>query len=164
MAEIFVTQFSNRAGQLVTRLRGPAWLGDSGKAPDSFRKYLAPRVSALGKAFKAAAASAYQDTRFENSFRVATNVSDKARITKISLTNTNPIFGYVENPTRPHRIQATHSDFLVFYWQRIGRVVFMPRVHHPGTKGKLYLARLSQQYAELFRAEIESAMRQALSE
>lgn len=41
---------------------------------------------------------------------------------------------YVIGGTRPHPIVARRKPFLVFYWEKTGRVMYLKRVRHPGTK------------------------------
>lgn len=41
--------------------------------------------------------------------------------------------------TVPHVIVPRRAKFLVFYWKRVGRVVFAKRVSHPGTRPNRFL-------------------------
>lgn len=41
--------------------------------------------------------------------------------------------------TQPHRIVATRAPFLVFWWEREGRMVVTKSVNHPGTAPNRYL-------------------------
>ena len=41
--------------------------------------------------------------------------------------------------TQPHIIRPTRGKYLVFYWPRAGKVVYMTEVKHPGTKPNRYL-------------------------
>lgn len=45
------------------------------------------------------------------------------------------VVGWMEDGTKPHQIMPkTPEDWLVFYWEVLGRVVFAKKVDHPGTK------------------------------
>lgn len=46
----------------------------------------------------------------------------------------------VHEPTPPHIIKPRYAKKLVFFWRKAGRVVFMDKVRHPGTKGNPFLA------------------------
>ncbi|HEY5783680.1 MAG TPA: hypothetical protein VIU11_21210 [Nakamurella sp.] len=51
---------------------------------------------------------------------------------------------WMESGTRPHPIPKTPlppGKFLVFFWPRVGRVVRMKSVNHPGTRAYRYLER-----------------------
>lgn len=49
---------------------------------------------------------------------------------------------YMESGTRPHPIlPKKEGGFLVFFWPRVGKVVRMKAVFHPGTVAKKYLER-----------------------
>jgi hypothetical protein len=41
--------------------------------------------------------------------------------------------------TVPHTILPRNAKWLVFYSERVGRVVYVKRVHHPGTRPNRYL-------------------------
>lgn len=41
---------------------------------------------------------------------------------------------YLEFGTRAHTITPKFSRFLRFFWPKVGKVVYMKRVKHPGTK------------------------------
>ena len=41
--------------------------------------------------------------------------------------------------TKPHVIRARRAPMLVFYWDKVGRVVHFKHVNHPGTKPNRYL-------------------------
>lgn len=42
---------------------------------------------------------------------------------------------YVNDGTQPHEIHALNAPFLVFFWERLGRVVRFRSVQHPGYRG-----------------------------
>ncbi|AFK87708.1 hypothetical protein Tsac_2855 [Thermoanaerobacterium phage THSA-485A] len=53
--------------------------------------------------------------------------------------NTSVLWGkyygrYVITGTKPHDIYPVHAKVLHFYWEKIGKEVFLAHVHHPGTK------------------------------
>ena len=41
---------------------------------------------------------------------------------------------FIEYGTRPHVIKPKRRSHLVFYWRKVGKVVFAKKVNHPGTK------------------------------
>jgi len=46
---------------------------------------------------------------------------------------------YVHEGTKPHEIKAKNAPFLVFFWPKVGKVVYFKRVWHPGTKPYKFL-------------------------
>ena len=49
---------------------------------------------------------------------------------------------FMESGTRPHPIlPKKEGGFLVFFWPRVGKVVRMKAVFHPGTRAHKYLER-----------------------
>lgn len=50
----------------------------------------------------------------------------------------------VEKGARPHEI-LPRGVRLKFYWRRVGRVVSLPFVDHPGQRGKGYLRRAAEE-------------------
>lgn len=48
---------------------------------------------------------------------------------------------FVHEPTAPHIIKPRRGKNLVFFWRKTGRVVFMEKVRHPGTKGNPFLVK-----------------------
>lgn len=44
----------------------------------------------------------------------------------------------VREGTRPHVIRPRRKKVLSFYWPRLGRQMFLPRVNHPGTRGNTW--------------------------
>lgn len=57
----------------------------------------------------------------------------------IWIGSSSPIARLHHEGTKPHEIVPRNGRFLVFYWPKIGRVVFLKRVNHPGTKANRYL-------------------------
>lgn len=53
----------------------------------------------------------------------------------------------VEIGARPHMIYPVNSRMLRFYWRKVGRVVNLERVRHPGQRGKGYLDQAAQSVA-----------------
>jgi len=48
---------------------------------------------------------------------------------------------WVDQPTKPHPIDAKYAPFLVFFWgppKGPGHVIFAKHVDHPGTRGALF--------------------------
>lgn len=50
-----------------------------------------------------------------------------------------PYAHFVHDGTRPHRILPRGRYPLRFYWRRVGRIVKLSRVSHPGQKAKKFL-------------------------
>lgn len=48
---------------------------------------------------------------------------------------------YVNEGTKPHEIKAKNAPFLVFFWPKVGHVVYFKRVWHPGTRPYKFLER-----------------------
>lgn len=43
------------------------------------------------------------------------------------------------NGAKRHLILPINGEFMKFYWKKLGRVVWVRRVNHPGTSGSFYL-------------------------
>jgi hypothetical protein len=41
---------------------------------------------------------------------------------------------FMEQGTRPHKISAKAGGFLVFFWPKVGHMVYFKSVNHPGTR------------------------------
>ena len=41
---------------------------------------------------------------------------------------------FMEQGTRPHKIHAKGGGYLVFFWPKVGHMVYFKSVNHPGTK------------------------------
>lgn len=48
---------------------------------------------------------------------------------------------FPERGTQPHAIYPVRSPYLKFFWRRLGRVVRLPRVSHPGSPAQNYMTR-----------------------
>lgn len=49
-------------------------------------------------------------------------------------------YGLVEHQgAKRHAIRPVRGRYLKFYWKKVGKVVWLRRVDHPGTKGSFYL-------------------------
>lgn len=53
----------------------------------------------------------------------------------------DPIALWHHEGTVPHVIRPRNRRWLVFYWRRVGRVVFAKRVNHPGTQPNRFLVK-----------------------
>lgn len=45
----------------------------------------------------------------------------------------------VHDGVKAHPIYPNRAEVLKFYWRRVGATVHLPRVSHPGQRGKFYL-------------------------
>lgn len=52
---------------------------------------------------------------------------------------------------RPHVIRPVNGRFLKFYWRKVGRVVHLEKVNHPGYRGKGYLEKAAESVAARHR-------------
>lgn len=48
---------------------------------------------------------------------------------------------FMEEGTRPHKIQAKKAPALVFFWPKVGKVAHFKSVNHPGTRPYNFLKR-----------------------
>jgi len=64
----------------------------------------------------------------------------------------------VEYGSKPHPIDG--NPFLIFYWDKVGKMVAMPHVEHPGTTGQLVLS----QAADLIWSQCDKVTRQILDD
>ena len=61
----------------------------------------------------------------------------------------------IQSGARPHMIfPRKRYGKLVFYWKKVGRVVHLPYVHHPGFKRVNYLQRPLVEYATAARFRV----------
>jgi hypothetical protein len=64
----------------------------------------------------------------------------------------------VEYGSKPHPIDG--NPFLIFYWDKVGKIVAMPHVEHPGTTGQLVLS----QAADLVWSQCDRITKQILDD
>lgn len=62
-----------------------------------------------------------------------------ARGIAVWVGSAHPIADIHHNGSKPHEIVPRNGRFLVFYWPKVGKVVFVQRVQHPGTKPNPFL-------------------------
>jgi len=53
----------------------------------------------------------------------------------------------VHEGARPHVIRARRASLLRFYWPKVGRVVFFPKVNHPGNRPNPFLSNAAHRVA-----------------
>lgn len=77
-------------------------------------------------------------------------------------TNEVPYADYIEEGTEPHIIRARRVKRLRFFWERIGKVVYMKQVSHPGNSAYNYLrdARRSVSISAIFEREKANLIRE----
>lgn len=51
----------------------------------------------------------------------------------------NVVAHTLESGSVPHDIEAVNAPMLVFFWEKMGRVVAFKKVHHPGFPGRSYM-------------------------
>lgn len=51
----------------------------------------------------------------------------------------DPVALWHHEGTQPHVIRPKQARMLVFYWPKVGKVVYLPIVHHPGTRPNRFL-------------------------
>lgn len=67
-----------------------------------------------------------------------TNTKIIGRVTTVSTSEPYMLPAWLEDGTKAHDIVARNAPVLSFFWARIGRQAFFPRVHHPGFAGIHY--------------------------
>lgn len=156
------SQAAGRGGSLSWKLRqGPKAVTVPGAYKNQWEARLRTLLPPLARALKADVQQAYAGTQFAKTFGYTTSVSPYVQV---KLTQTNPIFPYVEFPTRPHTISAKTGPYLHFYWARKGRWVKTPSVRHPGTKGKHLVDPIFARYDPQFQALLRRAATEASSQ
>lgn len=63
----------------------------------------------------------------------------------------DPIALYHHEGTQPHPIEPKDAEFLVFYWPVTGRVMYLKRVQHPGTRPNRFLTNALRVLAGRYR-------------
>jgi hypothetical protein len=58
---------------------------------------------------------------------------------------------FLQKGTRPHLIVPRRAKVLHFYWDKVGREVFLPRVNHPGTRANPFLTIAAERVAARHR-------------
>lgn len=58
---------------------------------------------------------------------------------RILVGSEDPIALWHHEGTKPHVIRARRKPMLVFFWPKVGRVVYFKQVNHPGTQPNRYL-------------------------
>lgn len=58
-----------------------------------------------------------------------------------SISATAPHAKFVHEGTKPHLIRSKTGRALRFYWNKVGRVVTLQQVNHPGTEPNPFLVR-----------------------
>ncbi len=74
----------------------------------------------------------------------------------VRLQITMALYGRYTLPpgTRPHIILPKYASHLVFYWAKLGKVMYLKRVNHPGYKGDNW----DEKAYQAARAELEHAV------
>lgn len=62
-----------------------------------------------------------------------------ARGGRLKIFNAMAYAAAIDKGARPHVIRARFRPMLVFYWAKIGRLMFLRRVNHPGNKPYSFL-------------------------
>lgn len=137
-------------------LRGPAWLHDRGAFLATYQATLGSLLTSLAGDLKGAAQSAYAGTRFAQTFTYRTALQPYA---ELRLYQSDPIFPYVEYPTRAHDIYPKTPTGML-HWTNASGAHFARHVRHPGTKGRNAIAPIMQQYEARFRAILIQAVRE----
>lgn len=133
MASITRTQsWNNGFGSLVVNIEMPEIAFNTAEAISRYESGIRAIIKITGEKLLATSRAAYASTpNIAAKFGQFTGDQPPT----IRLVNTDPIFPFVEYPTRAHTITATRAPFLVFKVD--GRWVKVRSVSHPGTKGKL---------------------------
>jgi len=137
-------------------LRGPAWLTDRAAFGAAYRAAIRAPLDSLATTIKGQAVSAYSGTRFAAGFTYRTAVSP---YTELRLFQRDPLFPYVEYPTRPHLIVPRAGGWL--RWVAGGSAHFARTVHHPGTKGRNVIDPILAAAAPRFAAIVTAAVQEA---
>lgn len=69
----------------------------------------------------------------------------------------NPLHFFIEYDTKPHLIEAKgkiHGGADALRWGKDGKWIFRPRVHHPGTTGKMILHNSVNKYKPFLKQRI----------
>jgi len=137
-------------------LRGPAWLTDRGAYLRTYQATLGALLTGLAGQVKGEAVSAYAGTRFAAGFTYRTALQPYA---ELRLYQSNPLFPYVEYPTRAHMIYPRNGS--VLHWVNSSGSHFARYVRHPGTKGRNAIDPILQKYAPRFVDICTAAVREA---
>ena len=70
----------------------------------------------------------------------------------------------LESGSRAHEIAARLAPALVFFWEKLGRVVAVRRVMHPGFPGRSYMKSTFDEQREHIAARIEQSVAKAFGD
>jgi hypothetical protein len=70
----------------------------------------------------------------------------------------------LESGSVAHEIAAVNAPALVFFWERLGRVVAFRRVWHPGFAGRSYMASTLAEQADMIKQRLNKSVLEALNE
>ena len=59
----------------------------------------------------------------------------------LRLDNTAPYADPIDGGARPHKIRARRAPRLVFFWPKVGRMMYLKSVNHPGNKPYKFMYR-----------------------
>ncbi len=130
------------------RISGPEVLAPDGRGLAAVRQAIQAAARAAGQQGQRRAVAAYSPPAIKAGWALHTTTSPAIRIT---VENPVPLLLWVEEPTRPHVIQARFKRALA--WS--GGAHPVKAVQHPGTPGKHRIPGLAAELGRLFEAQLD---------
>lgn len=112
--------------------------------PKELRRYVVDGVSAeAGEFLKDYAAFHHKKGKLVDSYFERDTYEGRGKRIGFDL-EIAPHAKWLNEGARPHEIKPVRARSLVFFWPRVGRVVFLKRVWHPGYLGDRYIDRANE--------------------
>lgn len=137
---------SGEGGSLTARWAGPPILAPGTDPGPPIKAAVQAAVRGAGRQSQRQAVNAYSPRPIKDHWTLATKTTP---ILQITVGNTEPLAGWVENPTRPHDIPGAFGYKLPF-----GIGGRFNGKFHPGTPGKHRLPGLLAALGGLFEGQI----------
>lgn len=83
----------------------------------------------------------------------------RIRIYNVAKTKSGaPLATFLELGTRPHIIRAKRGRALRFFWVRMGRMMTVRQVNHPGTRAYRFIRTAADHASQELKADLSRAM------
>lgn len=110
--------------------------------PQVQKAAMSPAIKLVSRACRRVEAEAKRTVRVDTG-RLRASIGTKMRVWKWQVrgrVGSRVSYSLVEhNGAKKHRIYPRRAKALRFYWKKVGRVVVLGGVNHPGTRGSFYL-------------------------
>ena len=144
------------------------------KLPDNLRSKLRSEIPSLTRDIKAlVAAKLAPGALFKTSTRLLPALSSQMVENKDELYGRvyidgtkfpNVVAHTLESGSKPHLIVARNAPALVFFWEKLGRVVAFKSVNHPGFPGRSYMQSTLDENADMIADRLNRSVLEAFND